>query len=138
MFEVCVEQTFAAAHALRNYRGKCENVHGHNYRVHVRVTGETLDETGMLIDFIELKTRLREAIERFDHRFLNEIEPFQTVNPSAENIAAFLFQEIAASLRTANGAALEEVKVWETDLQYASYRLPKASETAPVFTPSSS
>ncbi len=122
MFEVCVEHTFAAAHALRNYHGKCENVHGHNYKIQVKVTGPELDETGMLVDFVELKRLLRGASERLDHQFLNEIEPFTTVNPSAENIARYLFEEISGKLRSENAAELEEVKVWETDIQFACYR----------------
>ena len=91
MFEVSVEQTFAAGHALRNYRGKCENVHGHNYRLLVTVKGEKLDETGLLVDFIELKRVTREIIDRLDHQFINDIPPFDVLNPSAENIAPFLF-----------------------------------------------
>ena len=125
MFEVCVEHTFAAAHALRNYHGKCENVHGHNYKVQVKVAGPELDQTGMLVDFVELKRLLRGASERLDHHFLNELEPFDAVNPSAENIAKYLFDEISGNLVTENAAELEEVKVWETDIQYACYRPPR-------------
>jgi 6-pyruvoyltetrahydropterin/6-carboxytetrahydropterin synthase len=125
MFEVSVEQTFAAAHALRNYHGKCENVHGHNYRVQVRVSGPELDDAGMLVDFVELKRLLRGAIERLDHQFLNEVAPFDDVNPSAENIARYFFDEIHRSLRTDTAASVDEVRVWETDIQYASYRPPK-------------
>lgn len=122
MFEVCVEHTFAAAHALRNYHGRCENVHGHNYRVQVRVSGPELDESGMLVDFVELKRLLRGISDRLDHQFLNEIDPFQTVNPSAENIAKYLFDELSGNLRSENAAEVEEVTVWETDIQYARYR----------------
>ena len=125
MFEVCAEHSFAAAHALRNYHGKCENVHGHNYKVQVRVVGPELDETGMLLDFVELKRLLRGATERLDHQFLNETAPFDTVNPSAENIAKYLYDEISGNLRTENAAALHEVKVWETDIQFACYRPPR-------------
>jgi len=84
MFEVSVEQTFAAGHALRNYKGKCENVHGHNFRVQVTIQGERLDETGMLVDFIDVKTLMRAVIERLDHQFLNDVAPFDEKNPSAE------------------------------------------------------
>ncbi len=127
MFEVSVEQTFAAAHALRNYHGKCENVHGHNYRVQVRVSGPELDEAGMLVDFVELKRILRGAIERLDHQFLNEIEPFRDVNPSAENIARYFFDEVHRNLQSETAAEVDEVKVWETDIQYASYRPPQTA-----------
>lgn len=124
MFEVCVEHTFAAAHALRNYRGKCENLHGHNYRVQVKVSGPELDDAGMLVDFGDLKRLLRDVTDRLDHQNLNEILPFDTLNPSAENIAKYLYDEIRQGIRFANTAALDEVKVWETDIQYACYRPP--------------
>src|ERR1700744_3220002 len=80
MFEVFVEQTFAAGHALRNYKGKCENVHGHNFRVQVRIEGEKLDETGLLVDFIDVKNSMRQVIDRLDHQFLNEVSPFDVTN----------------------------------------------------------
>jgi 6-pyruvoyltetrahydropterin/6-carboxytetrahydropterin synthase len=127
MFEVCVEHTFAAAHALRNYHGKCENLHGHNYRVQVKVTGPELDTTGMLVDFVELKRLLRGVAERLDHQNLNEISPFDQVNPSAENIAKYLFEEINGRLKTEHAAVLNEVKVWETDIQSAAYRAPSGN-----------
>src|SRR5271155_1324396 len=94
MFEVSVEHTFAAGHALRNYHGKCENVHGHNYRVRVLVRGEKLDETGMLADFVELKRLLRAVSEPMDHVFLNEMPPFDELNPSAENIAVYICEKM--------------------------------------------
>jgi 6-pyruvoyltetrahydropterin/6-carboxytetrahydropterin synthase len=125
MFEVAVEHTFAAGHALRNYRGKCENVHGHNYRVQVIVRGEQLDHAGMLADFTVLKRLLREISEPLDHVFLNDIEPFNTVNPSAENMAKYIFEKMAEGLKVENPAAITEVKVWETDVQYAAYSLSK-------------
>jgi 6-pyruvoyltetrahydropterin/6-carboxytetrahydropterin synthase len=122
MFEVSVEHTFAAAHFLRNYHGKCERLHGHNYKVQVRVSGPELDESGMLVDFVELKRLLHGATEKLDHQFLNEMTPFDVVNPSAENIARHLYEEIASGLTDDRGARLMEVKVWETDKQYACYR----------------
>ncbi|MBV8070908.1 MAG: 6-carboxytetrahydropterin synthase QueD [Acidobacteriaceae bacterium] len=120
MFEICVEHTFAAAHALRNYRGKCENVHGHNYRVQVGMQAEELDENGLLYDFAELKHRLRETSAYLDHHFVNELKPFDTINPSAENIAKFIFDEIQRSLD--RGGSLAYVRVWETDTSCAVYR----------------
>src|SRR5260221_9152263 len=86
MFQVSVEETFSAGHALRGYRGKCENVHGHNYRVRVTVEGPQLDAIGLLCDFTELKRVIREIIGGPDHQFINDLEPFRTVNPSAENL----------------------------------------------------
>ena len=122
MFEVSVEHTFAAGHALRNYRGKCENVHGHNYRVQVIVRGERLDQTGMLADFVELKRLLRAVSEPLDHVFLNDLPPFDTLNPSAENIAWYICEQLRQQLKQDNPVEITEVKVWETDIQSAAYR----------------
>ncbi len=119
MFEICVEHTFAAGHALRNYHGKCENVHGHNYRVQVSIEGAELDENGLLYDFAELKKRLRATSEYLDHRFINDLKPFDEINPSAENIARFICEEIQKELTT---ASISYVRVWETDTSYAVYR----------------
>ncbi len=122
MFEVCVEHSFAAGHALRNYRGKCENVHGHNYKVHVTVRGEKLDDVGMLADFVMLKRLLRDISERLDHVFLNDIEPFDTLNPTAENMALYICEKMQEGLKIGNPVEVAEVKIWETDLQCAIYR----------------
>jgi 6-pyruvoyltetrahydropterin/6-carboxytetrahydropterin synthase len=122
MFEVSVEHTFAAGHALRNYHGKCENVHGHNYRVQVKVRGEKLDETGMLADFVELKRLLRAISEPLDHVFLNDLEPFTKVNPSAENLAVYICEKMQQGITQENPVEVAEVKVWETDIQSATYR----------------
>ena len=77
MFEVSVEETFAAGHALRGYKGKCENVHGHNYRVRVTVQGESLDQVGLLYDFVHLKQAIQGVIRSLDHKFLNDFPPFE-------------------------------------------------------------
>lgn len=122
MFEVEVEHTFAAGHALRNYHGKCENVHGHNYRVKVTVRGEKLDKTGMLADFVELKRLLRAISEPLDHVFLNDIPPFDKVNPSAENMAVYICEKMQQGISQENPVEVAEVKVWETDIQAATYR----------------
>lgn len=119
MFEICVEHTFAAGHALRNYYGKCENVHGHNYRVQVGITGPDVDENGLLYDFSDLKKRLRSSTEYLDHQFINDLKPFDEINPSAENIARFIFDDIQKGLQT---ASLAYVKVWETPTSFAIYR----------------
>jgi 6-pyruvoyltetrahydropterin/6-carboxytetrahydropterin synthase len=123
MFEVTVEQTFAAGHALRNYKGKCENVHGHNFKVQVRIEGHSLDEAGMLVDFIDVKNVMRSVIDRLDHQFLNEVPPFDIKNPSAENIAEYFHSEMTGALGSAPvPIRISEVRVWETDIQSASYR----------------
>lgn len=122
MFEVTVQQTFAAGHALRNYHGKCENVHGHNYRIEVKVQGEQLDAIGLLVDFVELKRVMKGVIDYLDHQFINDLEPFDKVNPSAENIAKFFHDRISEGLETDNPVTVAEVKVWETDTSSAVYR----------------
>ncbi|MES1262475.1 MAG: 6-carboxytetrahydropterin synthase QueD [Acidobacteriota bacterium] len=124
MFEVAVEHTFAAGHALRNYRGKCENVHGHNYRVQITLRGEKLDATGMLADFTELKRILRAISEPLDHVFINDIEPFIELNPTAENMAWYFCTQLQQQLKLAVPVEVAEVKVWETDIQSATYRPP--------------
>jgi len=123
MFEVTVEDTFAAGHALRCYRGKCENPHGHNYRVRVTLAGEELDHIGLLYDFKDLKAAMGEVIDRLDHQFLNDLEPFKNLNPSAENLARYFYRETNAQLHAAtNGRVrVKDVTVWETDTTTARY-----------------
>jgi 6-pyruvoyltetrahydropterin/6-carboxytetrahydropterin synthase len=123
MYEVSVEETFSSGHALRGYRGKCENVHGHNYRVKVTLAGPQLDNIGLLVDFTELKRVLRGIIAELDHLFLNDLEAFKTVNPSAENLAKYFHDETRRQLTTLPaGAAITEVTIWETDTASAQYR----------------
>jgi 6-pyruvoyltetrahydropterin/6-carboxytetrahydropterin synthase len=124
MFEVSVEQTFAAGHALRNYKGACENVHGHNFKVQVTLEGAALDQTtGMLVDFLDVKASMQNVIAALDHRFLNEIPPFDVLNPSAENIAEYFYLQMSSGL-AANPVPvhIREVRVWETDIQSATFR----------------
>ena len=124
MFEVTIEETFAAGHALRNYRGKCENVHGHNYRCQVTIEGEQLDGTGLLMDFVSLKKVLQSVIDRLDHQWLNDYPPFDVLNPSAENIAKYIYEEVDKGIvsEAAGGARLGFVRLWETDTSFATYR----------------
>lgn len=122
MYEVRVEASFAAAHYLRHYKGKCENLHGHNYRVRAWARGETLDSGGMLLDFGELKTALRKVLERLDHSLLNEVAEFED-DPSAERIAEYIFRSLASSLPAAPLAAVE---VFETETSMARYSPPAA------------
>jgi 6-pyruvoyltetrahydropterin/6-carboxytetrahydropterin synthase len=125
VFEVTVEASFSAAHRLRGYAGKCANNHGHNFRARVTVAGDALDETGMLIDFGVLKRWLREICERYDHASLNEIAPFDKINPTTENLARAIADEIANLLEQyAPGRSLRVAEVWiqETDTNFAGYR----------------
>lgn len=121
MFEVQVEYSFAAGHALRGYKGKCENVHGHNYKVQLTVAGEQLDATGMLMDFVEVKKNIKALVERLDHRFLNDVPPFDVLNPSAENIAKYFSDELEPSVKD-RGLQVHAVTIWETDTTAATYR----------------
>lgn len=125
MFEVAVSETFAAGHALRNYRGKCERVHGHNYKVCVTMRGDELDDIGMLVDFGEIKRVLRKAIEYLDHQFINDLPPFDKINPSAENMAKYFCEEMQRGLEEGMGKVpvhIRSVQVWETDTCVATYR----------------
>jgi 6-pyruvoyltetrahydropterin/6-carboxytetrahydropterin synthase len=123
MFQVSVEETFSAGHALRGYRGKCEKVHGHNYRVRVTLEGPQLDAIGLLVDFARLKHMVREIMGRLDHQFMNDLEPFKTVNPSAENVAKYFYDEVVSQLHDLPaGARVTEVVLWETDTSRAQYR----------------
>jgi 6-pyruvoyltetrahydropterin/6-carboxytetrahydropterin synthase len=122
MFEVSVEQTFAAGHALRNYKGKCENVHGHNYRVRITVQGDQLDSTGLLVDFLDVKGLIGGVVDYLDHQFINDLPPFDELNPSAENIAKYFYDRVSGGLKNEVPVRVAEVKVWETDTSSAVYR----------------
>lgn len=123
MFQVSVEETFSAGHALRGYRGKCENVHGHNYRVRITLEGPELDGIGLLVDFTRLKHILRGIIAGLDHQFINDLEPFQKVNPSAENLARYFYDQVSGQLPDLPpGARIRDVILWETDTSRAQYQ----------------
>ncbi len=120
MFEVRVEKTIAAAHRLFDYDGPCENMHGHNYRVEIAYTGTELDRFGMLVDFTDIKRAFHAVLDTLDHTYLNDLPAFQGVSPSAENIAAHIFNEMDKT--PFDRAALSSVSVWETPTQVATYR----------------
>jgi 6-pyruvoyltetrahydropterin/6-carboxytetrahydropterin synthase len=123
MYEVSVDEQFAAAHNLRNYKGKCENLHGHNYKVRVTLAGPQLDDVGLLYDFVHLKQVIQGVIRTLDHKYLNELKPFDVLNPSAENIAKHIYDESSTQMqKTANGAAISSITVWESDVTAATYR----------------
>ncbi|AEU39087.1 6-carboxytetrahydropterin synthase QueD [Granulicella mallensis] len=123
MFEVTVQAGFSSGHYLRNYHGKCENPHGHNYRVFVTLVGSELDEAGMLLDFKLLKQVLRPTVEYLDHQMINDLEPFTTLNPSAENLARYFFEQTASQLlNMAQGRVrVKDCTVYETDTSFARY-----------------
>lgn len=118
-----VRGEFSASHALRNYGGKCEAMHGHNFKVEVVVKGDTLlPDTEIVVDFSDLKRDMKSVLEGLDHKDLNTVPPFDVKNPSSENLARFIFDELAPMV-AAKGAALESVTVSEKDAQYATYSL---------------
>jgi 6-pyruvoyltetrahydropterin/6-carboxytetrahydropterin synthase len=123
MYEVSVDETFAAAHNLRGYKGKCENLHGHNYKVRVTLSGKEVDSVGLLYDFVHLKQVIQSVIRSLDHKYLNELPPFDVLNPSAENIARYIYDQASEQLHQApNGAGVSSITVWESDVTAATYR----------------
>jgi 6-pyruvoyltetrahydropterin/6-carboxytetrahydropterin synthase len=123
MFQVTVDETFSSGHALRGYKGKCENVHGHNYKVRVTLEGPQLDSTGLLYDFTHLKRVIREIVGGVDHKFLNDMAPFDVINPSAENLAKYFYDETARQVNAMpEGARITSITIWETDTTSATYR----------------
>lgn len=122
MFQVSVDESFSAGHALRGYRGKCENPHGHNYRVQIIVEGAALDSIGLLYDFTHLKQVIRGIVAGVDHKFLNDQAPFDAINPSAENLAKFFFDETSRQIDSLPaGTRITRVTIWETDTTSATY-----------------
>jgi 6-pyruvoyltetrahydropterin/6-carboxytetrahydropterin synthase len=121
MHRIKIVSSFSAAHFLRGYQGKCENLHGHNWKVEVVVVSETLDALGMVMDFSELKKLTSAVLEELDHKHLNELTYFTDDNPSSENIARHIFNKLKEKLGKKN-CNLEEISVWETDTSRASYR----------------
>ncbi len=123
MFEVTVEAGFSSGHYLRNYRGKCENPHGHNYKVFVTLIGTELDEAGLLLDFKLLKQVMRPVVDRLDHQMINDLEPFTTLNPSAENLARYFYQQTSQQLSemTAGRVRIKDCTLYETDTSFARY-----------------
>ena len=120
MFQISAEYTFAAGHALRGYKGKCENVHGHNYKVQVTVAGESLNSIGLLMDFVDLRTAIKSLVDRLDHHFLNDLPPFDKLNPSAENLAKYFYDGLDPQVQE-QGNRVSAVKVWETDTTSATF-----------------
>ena len=123
MYELTVEREFSSGHYLRNYRGRCENPHGHNYKVRITLAGTVLDEAGLLLDFKLIKQVMRPVIDRIDHQMLNDIEPWITVNPSAENLARYFFEQTNDQLAgmTKGRVRVKDCTIWETDTSSATY-----------------
>ncbi len=111
---------FASAHTLRDYPGACARMHGHNWKVEVEVAASDLDAMGMGVDFRVIKQAARDIAERLDHRYLNDLEPFTRVNPTAENIAAYFHQELSAQLNN-DRIRVHAVTLWETERACVRY-----------------
>jgi 6-pyruvoyltetrahydropterin/6-carboxytetrahydropterin synthase len=123
MYELKIITQFAAAHQIRGIEGGCERLHGHNWKVEVFVSGDKLDENGLLIDFRDMKDKTEALMEELDHRFLNELEPFITLNPSSENVSRYVYEALSRQLNT-DTIRISKITVWESDSACASYTEP--------------
>ena len=123
MFEVMIERHFSSAHQLRGYRGKCENLHGHNYKIEIFARGRELDNIGLLVDFGELKAAADEVVQYLDHRNINELPPFDVeLNPSAENLARYILERVAARVGDER-VRIYKVRCYETPTSVATYQV---------------
>ena len=120
MYELTVESAFSAAHRLRNYQGKCENLHGHNWRVEVTIASNQLDNKGMVIDFRKIKEKLGKVLDKLDHTYLNELSEFKKVNPTSENIASYIYSKLKNLIKEKK-IIVKRVSVWETKDSSATY-----------------
>jgi 6-pyruvoyltetrahydropterin/6-carboxytetrahydropterin synthase len=121
-FEVMIERNFSSAHQLRGYKGKCENLHGHNYRIEIFARGNELDNIGLLVDFVELKAAADEVVQYLDHRNINELDPFVELQPSAENLAKYILERVAAKVDDER-VQIYKVRCFETPTSVATYRV---------------
>ena len=121
MYEISVENHFDAAHFLRGYQGKCEALHGHRFRVVAKISASKLDDTGIAYDFTELKQHLNGILSRFDHTCLNDVPPFDKINPSSENIATTIYDELKSKL-TGAPISISSIEVWESPQAWVTYR----------------
>jgi 6-pyruvoyltetrahydropterin/6-carboxytetrahydropterin synthase len=122
-FEVMIERNFSSAHQLRGYKGKCENLHGHNYKIEIYARGEELDNIGLLVDFGELKEAADQVVQYLDHRNINELEPFdEELNPSAENLARYILERVSAQVGDER-VQVYKVRCFETPTSVATYQI---------------
>jgi 6-pyruvoyltetrahydropterin/6-carboxytetrahydropterin synthase len=122
-FEVMIERNFSSAHQLRGYRGKCENLHGHNYKIEIYARGNELNNIGLLVDFVELKQAADDLVAYVDHQNLNELEPFvEAQNPSAENVARFFLEKLASKIND-DRVQIYKVRCFETPTSVATYQV---------------
>ena len=122
-FEVMIERNFSSAHQLRGYKGKCENLHGHNYKIEIYARGRELDNIGLLVDFGDLKAAADEVVRYLDHRNINELPPFDAeLNPSAENLARYILERVAAACGDER-VRVYKVRCYETPTSVATYQI---------------
>jgi len=122
-YEVMIERDFSSAHQLRGYKGKCENLHGHNYKLEIYAKGEELNNIGLLIDFVELKKAADEIVKYLDHRNLNELPPFdEELNSSAENIARYVLEFLNSRVGD-DRVCVHKVRCFETPTSVATYQI---------------
>jgi 6-pyruvoyltetrahydropterin/6-carboxytetrahydropterin synthase len=121
MFMVSVQAHYDSAHFLRNYKGKCERLHGHRYVVEIALAATELNEAGIAYDFVDVKRELRALADHLDHRNLNDLPPFDVIEPSAENQAKYFHDELKRRLGSPMGDAIVYARVWETPTQWAQY-----------------
>ena len=114
MHEVFIQSSFSSAHLLRNYVGKCASLHGHNYKVEVHARGAKLDERGLLLDFGDLKAATQTLADYLDHKYINELPPFDVINPTAEELAAWFLREVGQQLNN-DCVQIYKVRIWETE-----------------------
>ena len=118
MFEIYIKSEFSAAHKLSGYKGKCEELHGHNWKVEVYIGRDNLDKIGMVIDFKKVKMILKQILNKLDHTYINNLAYFKRVNPTSENIAKYIFKKLEAKIPKLN---IKKVTVWESDNSAASF-----------------
>jgi 6-pyruvoyltetrahydropterin/6-carboxytetrahydropterin synthase len=117
-----IERNFSSAHQLRGYKGKCENLHGHNYRIEIYARGSELDNIGLLVDFVELKAAADDVVQYLDHRNINELDPFVELQPSAENLAKYILERVAAKVGD-DRVQIYKVRCYETPTSVATYQV---------------
>jgi len=121
-FEVMIERNFSSAHQLRGYKGKCENLHGHNYKIEIYARGSELDNVGLLVDFMELKAAADEVVQYLDHRNINELPPFVELQPSAENLAKYVLERVSSRIDD-DRVRVYKVRCFETPTSVATYQV---------------
>lgn len=121
-FEVMIERNFSSAHQLRGYKGKCENLHGHNYRIEIYARGRELDNIGLLVDFVELKSAADEVVSYLDHRNINELQPFVELQPSAENLAKYILERVSSCINDER-VQIYKVRCFETPTSVATFQI---------------